>query len=469
MRLNAIEDIEEAIVSWVIHNGEHFHIVAEKLVPDDFSQSSLGPIWRCFNWLASNEKSITPETVSYRLEQINAASSLKALPNLSTPTNDGSAIRTYVELVHKESQRRRLAQTLKRYASVVEQTPDINLDALLHELDGEIHTTKQHHAEQEPTLEEAVKKVLEAQERFLDGEEPETVSLGLPGLNAVTGGGRAKDYVIVAGRPSHGKTLLAIRSALENSLLKKSPTLLFSLEMGRDKMINRCLATLSGIPFRLITEPSDEEFKAHGISRQHFNSAVNEAARKLMAAPLHIDDRSENPDKYPSALLKSAKRWHAHFGGLGQIIIDYIQLTDHEPYMINASPERHINHASKSFKSMAKSLNTNVMALSQLNRNLEAREDKRPILSDLRGSGSIEEDGDIIMFVYQDRLYNPNTVIPNTLEIGIGKNRDGPLERVLADLDLSTSSIINLTPEEAAERLKRYEASLKRRSPSKKQ
>ena len=170
MRLNAIEDIEEAIVSWVIHNGEHFHIVAEKLVPDDFSQSSLGPIWRCFNWLASNEKSITPETVSYRLEQINAASSLKALPNLSTPTNDGSAIRTYVELVHKESQRRRLAQTLKRYASVVEQTPDINLDALLHELDGEIHTTKQHHAEQEPTLEEAVKKVLEAQERFLDGE-----------------------------------------------------------------------------------------------------------------------------------------------------------------------------------------------------------------------------------------------------------------------------------------------------------
>jgi replicative DNA helicase len=96
------------------------------------------------------------------------------------------------------------------------------------------------------------------------------------------------------------------------------------------------------------------------------------------------------------------------------------------------------------------------------------REDKRPILSDLRGSGAIEEDGDIILFVYQDRLYNPNTVIPNTLEIGIGKNRDGPLERVLADLDLSTSSIINLTPEEAAERLKRYEASLKHRSPSKK-
>lgn len=455
MQLNAIEDIEESIVSWVLNNGDQFHSVAERLVPDDFMQSHLGEIWRCFNWLASHEKNISPEAVSYRLEQLGARqtqSAVKALSRLSNSTL--AAVETHISLVHKDAQRRRLAHTLRRYTGIVEDARDANIDLLIHELETAIHAAHPLQSVKEPTIEEALQKIIEAQERVLDGEQPARASLGLTALNEATGGGKAKELVIIAGRPSNGKTLMAIRSSLENAILKRSPTLFFSLEMPREQLLHRCIATLSGLPYQIIDLPTDERLKEFDVSRRHYDAAFGEAVAKLRACPLHIDDRSEHPEKHPSALLKAAKRWHAHFGGLGQVVIDYLQLTDPEPGSFNLSQERLINHASKSFKGMAKALNTNVLALSQLNRNLELREDKRPVLSDLRGSGSIEEDGDIILFVYQDQLYNRDTPIPNTLEIIIGKQRNGPLGTILADLDLTTSSIINLSEEEIIERLR---------------
>lgn len=453
MRLSAIEDIEDAVIGWALNNSDQFSSVSDKLVPDDFIQNHVGQIWRCFSWLESNQKSITPETVNYRLEQIGypqfqehvlAASNLRAI--------DTTQVKTYIELVSSDSQRRRLAETLKRYTGIVESAKNTPLSSLIHEIEIALTSSQPAQSAPEPSMGDAVKAVLESQERIKDGEHPRRASLGLDALNEATGGGKPKEMVVIAGRPSNGKTLLAIRSALENAILRQSPTLMFSLEMGREQIIQRCLATLGGIPFSLVETPTDEKLKAHGISWADYKAAIQGAADVLMSCPLHVDDRSEHTEKHPSALLKTAKRWHAHFGGLGQIITDYLQLVTAEPGIPFTTEERTISYASKMFKGMAKSLNTNVVVLSQLNRNIERRDNPRPLMSDLRGSGAIEEDADAILFVHQDQIYNPDTPIPNTLEIQTGKLRNGALGTIYADLDLPTCSIINLSGEEMMER-----------------
>jgi len=227
--------------------------------------------------------------------------------------------------------------------------------------------------------------------------------------------------VLLAARPSMGKTSLALSFALNSAIHAKVPVLVFSLEMGEQQLVERMLCSEGRI---------DSDKLRRGFLQSHEWINLTKAASRLHEAPLWIDDSSS-----PSVLeiRAKARRWasdptvprNGPFPGL--IVVDYVQLVRAGVSRREDSREREISDVSRGLKALAKDLHMPVIALAQLNRGLEKREDKRPILSDLRESGALEQDADVILFIYRDEVYNgEKSEKKGIAEVIIGKHRNGP-------------------------------------------
>lgn len=243
------------------------------------------------------------------------------------------------------------------------------------------------------------------------------VSTGFNDLNKKTAGLQPSDLVIVAARPSMGKTTFAMNLCENAAMDSDKPVLIFSLEMPSEQIMMRMLASLSRVDqTKIRTGQLDDEDWARisstmGILMQKKN--------------MFIDDSS---GLTPTELRSRARRVARDNGGLSLIMVDYLQLMRVPGMQDNRTLE--ISEISRSLKALAKELQVPVVALSQLNRSLEQRADKRPINSDLRESGAIEQDADLIMFIYRDEVYHPDSTMKGTAEIIIGKQRNGPIGSV---------------------------------------
>lgn len=243
------------------------------------------------------------------------------------------------------------------------------------------------------------------------------VSSGYSDLDKKTAGFQAADLVIVAARPSMGKTTFAMNLCEHAALTGDKPVLIFSLEMPAEQIIMRMLASLGRIDqTRIRTGQLDDEDWARMSSTM---------GMLLEKGKLFIDDSS---GLTPTEVRSRARRIAREHGGISMIMIDYLQLMSVPGLADNRTLE--IAEISRSLKSLAKELEVPVIALSQLNRSLEQRADKRPINSDLRESGSIEQDADLIMFIYRDEVYHEDTPEKGIAEIIIGKQRNGPIGKV---------------------------------------
>lgn len=242
------------------------------------------------------------------------------------------------------------------------------------------------------------------------------VPTGYTDLDAMTSGLQPADLIIVAGRPSMGKTVLGINMAEHVALTAKQPVVIFSLEMPSDSIVMRMLSSLGRIPQGRVRSGklTDDDWP-------RMTSAVG----MLSEAPIFIDD---TPGLSPAELRSRARRLAREHGQLGLIVVDYLQLMRVPELRDNRVQE--ISEISRSLKMIAKELNTPLIALSQLNRSLENRQDRRPVMSDLRESGAIEQDADIIAFIYRDEVYNPDTLDKGIAEINVGKHRNGPIGTV---------------------------------------
>jgi replicative DNA helicase len=224
--------------------------------------------------------------------------------------------------------------------------------------------------------------------------------------------------VIVAGRPSMGKTSLALNIAEHVALELKLPVLVFSMEMGGTQLATRLLGSVGKVDAQKLRtgrlDPGDWDRLGHALG-------------KLNEAPLLID---ETPALNPLELRSRARRKWREYGGLGLIVIDYIQLMQGSDSSSNENRATEISEISRGLKAMAKELQVPVIALSQLNRSLEQRPNKRPVMSDLRESGAIEQDADVIIFIYRDEVYNEDSPDKGIAEIIIGKQRNGPIGTV---------------------------------------
>lgn len=257
-------------------------------------------------------------------------------------------------------------------------------------------------------VKEAFKQI---QERF----EKKSAITGIPtsyeGLDRLLSGLQNTDLIILAARPSMGKTAFALNVASNIAIREQVPTAIFSLEMSKESLVQRLLCMESRV---------DGSRLRRGFLTDEDWPRLTSAASVLSEAPIFIDDTPS----ISAFELRAKCRRLAKTHGLGLVVVDYLQLMRSKGRV--ESREREIADISMSLKALAKELNIPVIALSQLNRSLEARQDKRPVMSDLRESGSIEQDADIITFLYRDEVYHPETDHPGVAELIIAKHRNGP-------------------------------------------
>ncbi len=261
-----------------------------------------------------------------------------------------------------------------------------------------------------PILTSALDRI---EELYESGSDLTGVSTGFKDLDNMTSGLQRADLVIVAGRPSMGKTAFAMNLVEHAALNQEKPVLVFSLEMSSESLIMRMLASLGRI---------DQKKIRSGKLEKDDWPKLSTAASKLQDIPLYIDDSSALT---PTEIRTRARRVVKESGELGLVMIDYMQLMQ----VAGSSEGRvaEISEISRNLKAIAKEFNCPMIALSQLNRALEQRPNKRPQNADLRESGAIEQDADVIFFIYRDEVYNEESLEKGTAEIIIGKQRNGPI------------------------------------------
>jgi len=244
------------------------------------------------------------------------------------------------------------------------------------------------------------------------------ISTGFEDLDQLTSGFQPGDLIIVAGRPSMGKTAFSINIAENIALQNKLPIAIFSMEMGASQLVTRMLGSIGKL---------DQQRMRNGSLEDDDWFRLTSAVGKLNNAPVYID---EGAGLTSFDVRARARRLQRQTGQLGLIVIDYIQLMSGTSDKSNENRATEISEISRSLKSLAKELNVPVVALSQLNRSVEQRQDKRPVMSDLRESGAIEQDADLIIFIYRDEVYNKDSEQKGTAEIIISKQRNGPIGTV---------------------------------------
>jgi replicative DNA helicase len=241
------------------------------------------------------------------------------------------------------------------------------------------------------------------------------VPTGFFDLDRLTSGFQAGDMIVLAARPSMGKTALAINIAEHVALHEELPVAVFSMEMGASQLAVRIVGSIGRI---------DQMHLRTGKLTDDEWPRLTEAIEKLRNVSLHID---ETPGLTVSELRANARRLARQCGGkLGLIVVDYLQLMSVSSSMSEENRATAVGEISRGLKMLAKELQCPVMALSQLSRGVESRTDKRPMMSDLRESGAIEQDADVIMFIYRDDYYNKDSKEPGVAEIIISKQRNGP-------------------------------------------
>jgi len=251
-------------------------------------------------------------------------------------------------------------------------------------------------------------------ETLFESDEPITgLSTGFTDLDRMTSGLQPADLVIIAGRPSMGKTTLAMNIAENGAIKSGKPVAVFSMEMPGDSLAMRMMSSLGRI---------DQHRVRSGKLEDDEWPRLTSAVSILAEAQMFIDDTAALS---PTEVRARARRLTREHGELGMIMIDYLQLMQVPGHSENRTNE--ISLISRSLKALAKDLNVPVVALSQLNRSLEQRTNKRPIMSDLRESGAIEQDADIVIFIYRDEVYNEDSPEKGMAEIIIGKQRNGPI------------------------------------------
>lgn len=391
----------------------------EHLQAEDFYRPAHGHIYDSMIALFERNEPVDEVTVHAALRsagRLDVVGGLAYLNELCASTPTSANVEHYARLVRNSALSRRLIQAATGIVSAgFEGRGDVNM--LLDQAESTIFEITSSRDQRSYTqMRDAVKDAFKAIERLYERRDPITgVATHFYELDKLTSGLQPADLVIVAGRPSMGKTAFALNVA-QNAALKNSiPVLVFSLEMSTSQLVMRMLCSEARI--------DAHKLRAGALSKNDWPRLAR-AAGDLAEAPIFIDDTGSLP---VLEMRAKARRLKAE-RNLGMVVVDYLQLMRGRSG--SEGREKEISEISRGLKALAKELNVPVVALSQLNRSLEQRQDKRPLLSDLRESGAIEQDADLIMFVYRDDYYSPDTAEKGVTEIIVGKQRNGPVGTV---------------------------------------
>ncbi|MCG7498749.1 replicative DNA helicase [Vibrio sp. Of7-15] len=418
-------EAEQSVLGGLLLDNERWDAVAEKVVAKDFYSRPHRVIFESVQKLLEDNQPLDLITLSERLEQheqLDSVGGFAYLADLAKNTPSAANINAYADIVRERALVRNLIGVANEIADAGYDPQGRSSEDLLDMAESKVFAI----AEERTTENEGPQNVDSILEKTLERIEilyqtPQDgvtgVSTGFTDLNKKTAGMQPSDLIIVAARPSMGKTTFAMNLCENASMDQDKPVLIFSLEMPSEQLMMRMLASFSRVDqTKIRTGQLDDEDWAR------ISSTMGLLMQKKN---IYIDDSS---GLTPTELRSRARRIARDAGGLSMIMVDYLQLMRVPGLQDNRTLE--ISEISRSLKALAKELNVPVIALSQLNRSLEQRADKRPINSDLRESGAIEQDADLIMFIYRDEVYNPESTLKGIAEIIIGKQRNGPIGSV---------------------------------------
>lgn len=415
-------DAEQSVLGGLMLDNRAWDQVVDRLREDDFYRNEHKLIFRAMGRLMEQSKPLDVLTVSealrdmHELEQVGGDVYLFELAN-NTPS--AANITAYADIVRERSVLRRLISAASGIAESAFNSQGRSIVELLDEAERSVFSIAEHGSKGEGprTLKEYLTKTMDRIDTLFHSSSAITgVPSGYHDFDEMTSGLQPSDLVIIAGRPSMGKTTFAMNIAENVAIKSRLPVLVFSMEMPGEAIVMRLLSSLCRIDqLRIRTgKLADEDWPR-----------ISSTVSMLSDAPMFIDD---SPGLSPAEMRARARRLSKEHGQLGLIVVDYLQLMQVPGASENRTAE--ISEISRSLKSLAKELKVPVIALSQLNRGLEQRTDKRPVMSDLRESGAIEQDADLIVFIYRDEVYNENSPDKGTAEIIIAKQRNGPIGKV---------------------------------------
>lgn len=412
-------EAEQSLLGGILIESQGLPAALEVLRGEEFYRDAHRTIFQAFQELFQRNEPIdlitTTEylTEKNRLDKVGGATYLASLTEM---VPSAANVAAYARIIHDKALLRKLIQTANEITALcygggknVEEILDQTEAAIFAVTESRIRTSYS-------PLKDIVKKSIENIERFQEYREMVTgVASHYTDLDKLTAGFQPSDLIIIAARPSMGKTALALSIARNVAMVGGIPVGVFSLEMSKEQLAMRLLCAEARV--------DSHKIRTGFLSQQECVKMLN-AAGKFMDTPMYIDD---TPAISVLELRAKARRMKAD-RGLGLVVVDYLQLMQGRQGVERR--EQEISDISRSLKGLAKELNVPVIALSQLNRKVEERNQKRPLLSDLRESGAIEQDADVIAFIYRDEVYNKDSPDKGIAEIEISKHRNGPIGRV---------------------------------------
>jgi replicative DNA helicase len=421
---NSLE-AEQSVIGGLLLDNNSFDRIGDVVNVEDFYRDDHRRIFRHILKLIEQGKPADVVTVAESIESSedkDRAGGLAYLGALASSTPSSHNIRRYAEIVRERSISRRLISVATDIADSAFSPNGREVGQLLDEAESKIFEIadvgsrgRQGLVELQPLLAQVMERI----DTLYHRDNPSDVTgvpTGFNDLDHMTSGLQEGDLVIVAGRPSMGKTAFSMNIAEYVAVDQRLPVAVFSMEMAGTQLATRLLGSVGRLDQSKLRSAklTDDDWERLTL-----------AVSKLHDAPMHVD---ETPGLNSLELKARARRLHRQYGKLGLIVVDYLQLMSANKEGENRATE--ISEISRSLKGLAKELKVPVIALSQLNRSLEQRPNKRPVMSDLRESGAIEQDADLILFIYRDEVYNPDSPDKGKAEIIIGKQRNGPIGMV---------------------------------------
>ncbi|MEN8220202.1 MAG: replicative DNA helicase [Pseudomonadota bacterium] len=417
-------EAEQSVLGGLMLNNEKWISIAEILTKEDFHLHQHQILFNAIRSLSEENNPCDPVTLSewlQRHDQLDAIGGGGYLGDLAGNTPSAANITAYAEIVRERSILRQLVQvgtkiTESAFNTQGRKTADLLDDAerLVFEIAEKGKRSQTGFVKIDDVLNQTLARIdkLSQQEGMVTG-----IPTDFSDFDNLTSGLQPSDLIIVAGRPSMGKTSFAMNLAENTAIKSQKPVAVFSMEMSDEQLAMRLISSVGEVNLQSVRtgKLEDDDW-----------DKVTVAVSRLTESPLFLDD---TPALNPTELRSRARRLARENGQLGLIVIDYLQLMQVPNNKENRTNE--VSEISRALKSLAKELNVPVVALSQLNRSLEQRSNKRPIMSDLRESGEIEQAADLIIFIYRDEVYNENSSEKGKAEIIIAKQRNGPIGTVL--------------------------------------
>ncbi|MCQ8890710.1 replicative DNA helicase [Pseudoalteromonas carrageenovora] len=418
-------EAEQSVLGGLMLDNQAFDRVAELVVSQDFYTRTHKLIFEAMTALAEIGDPIDLITISESLEKNNQLSGIGGfayLAEIAKNTPSAANIDAYANIVRERAVVREMIGVANEIAEAGFNTEGRTSHDLLDFAESKVFKIAEQRSKSTEgpqsihnILEKTVDKIEELYQSPQDGVTG--VSTGYADLDKMTTGLQPSDLIIVAARPSMGKTTFAMNLAEHAAMTQDKPVLIYSLEMPSEQIMMRMLASLGRI--------NQTKVRTGQLDDDDWARLSSTMGLLMEKGKMYVDDAS---GLTPTDVRSRARRIARDHGGISMIMVDYLQLMRVPSLSDNRTLE--IAEISRSLKSLAKELKCPVVALSQLNRTLEQRADKRPINSDLRESGSIEQDADLIMFIYRDEVYNEDSTEKGIAEIIIGKQRNGPIGKV---------------------------------------